>query len=370
MKICILSMQRVPNFGSLLQGYSLKCMLENLGHEVSFIDIEENAEDDHLVEEYRKSFSNEYEKRRKVDRFILNKLVAKIKNKKQKSIMDNFQKEIIHLNRKSNDDHYDCCVIGSDEVFNALNASEWGFTSQLYGNVTQADTVITYAASCGFTTYEDLPRDAILKITDSFKRVSAFSVRDENTKQFVEKMTNLPVVVNYDPVVVGDFYDESRRYRKVPGLPKKYCIVYAYHNRINDPLEIRAIKKICKANGLTIVSVGSSQYWINKHIVLNPFQIPYVFEHADFVVTDTFHGSIFAAKYSRRFGIIVRKSNENKLNDLLEKLQITSHKILDVEKINSVYSVLHDLKTMRLIEERERKKAQDYLMRNCCNREF
>ena len=38
-KVGILSMQRVQNFGSLLQSYSLKKMLEELGAEVHFIDI-------------------------------------------------------------------------------------------------------------------------------------------------------------------------------------------------------------------------------------------------------------------------------------------------------------------------------------------
>lgn len=40
MKVCILSMQRVGNMGSLLQSYALKTTIERLGHQVEFIDIE------------------------------------------------------------------------------------------------------------------------------------------------------------------------------------------------------------------------------------------------------------------------------------------------------------------------------------------
>ena len=39
MKVCILSMQRVGNMGSLLQSYALKTTIERLGHQVEFIDI-------------------------------------------------------------------------------------------------------------------------------------------------------------------------------------------------------------------------------------------------------------------------------------------------------------------------------------------
>ena len=42
MKIDILSMQRVYNYGSFLQAYGLKKLIENKGdHTVSFIDIEQ-----------------------------------------------------------------------------------------------------------------------------------------------------------------------------------------------------------------------------------------------------------------------------------------------------------------------------------------
>lgn len=49
MKVCILSMQKVPNMGSLLQSYSLKKILESMGHEVHFIDIEKRNSDDELL---------------------------------------------------------------------------------------------------------------------------------------------------------------------------------------------------------------------------------------------------------------------------------------------------------------------------------
>ena len=39
MKVSILSMQRVNNYGSFLQAYALKRILEDLGHNVTFLDI-------------------------------------------------------------------------------------------------------------------------------------------------------------------------------------------------------------------------------------------------------------------------------------------------------------------------------------------
>jgi hypothetical protein len=45
-KVGILSMQRIKNYGSFLQEYALKTLVESLGHEVQFVDY-------HVEKSYR-----------------------------------------------------------------------------------------------------------------------------------------------------------------------------------------------------------------------------------------------------------------------------------------------------------------------------
>lgn len=45
MKVYILSMQQVNNYGSVLQAYSLKKMIESLGNGVRFLAIEKGTDD-------------------------------------------------------------------------------------------------------------------------------------------------------------------------------------------------------------------------------------------------------------------------------------------------------------------------------------
>ena len=40
MKVGIMSMHRIPNYGSFMQAYSLKKMIESLDHEVCFVDYQ------------------------------------------------------------------------------------------------------------------------------------------------------------------------------------------------------------------------------------------------------------------------------------------------------------------------------------------
>ena len=61
MKVCILSMQRVGNMGSLLQSYALKTTIERLGHQVEFIDIEKREDDYKLLGDYKQKYDKEKE---------------------------------------------------------------------------------------------------------------------------------------------------------------------------------------------------------------------------------------------------------------------------------------------------------------------
>lgn len=159
MKVCILSMQRINNFGSVLQSYSLKKMIESLGHEVAFIDIKKNDDDVALMLYEEKLFIDEIEGKKKlskIDKYAFNRVRIKIKSNKQNKLFEVFRKKNLEIRNSDNFNKYDVCVIGSDEVFNCCAKAPWNFTSQLFGDVEQANKVITYAASCGSTKYDDL----------------------------------------------------------------------------------------------------------------------------------------------------------------------------------------------------------------------
>ena len=153
MKICILSMQMVNNYGSLLQAYSLKKILEELGHTVSFLNIENNDDENRLLATAsHNNYSSEIERTLKINKYIVNKLILRFKELFSYKKYDLFRSQYLGIAGFENNYQYDACVIGSDEVFNCLQHAPWGFTSQLFGNVPQASRVMTYAACCGATT--------------------------------------------------------------------------------------------------------------------------------------------------------------------------------------------------------------------------
>ena len=366
MKICILSMQDVENYGSLLQAYSLKQMLEEFGHSIQFLHIQTNSAENELVghaEEFVEDhdYLGLFSKIKKVDKYFFNRIRNKLATHKQFLFLDDFRNK--HL-PSDNGEKYDLCVIGSDEVFNCMLKSKWGFTSQLFGNVKEANEVITYAASCGSTLVGNVPEKMKIVIRKSFERISAFSVRDENTESFVRELSiNQNIHINMDPVVVADF-DSLIDQEELPvNFPKRCMIVYSYPNRFHDETEIELIKQFAISNGLEIVSLGGYQMWIDKPYALTPFQLLNAFKYAEFVITDTFHGTIFAAKYSKAYGVLTRPSNYNKLSDLVNRLGIQDHLMNSIDEIDSKY--LMPKTDISEIIRVEREKTLDYLRQYC-----
>lgn len=359
----ILSMQRINNFGSLLQAYALKRNLESLGYDVTFMDIKRIDEDYRLVGDFTLDYSLEREetgikgKIKKIDRYTLNRLRNRKLEPIQNKLFQSFREQVLDINKQHK--AFDICVIGSDEVFNCLNAGAWGFTSQLFGNIPEARRIITYAASCGATTYEKLPEEVKSVIRKSFQKIEKFSVRDQNTLEFVTRLSDSQVLRNVDPVFTWDFSNEIQSVM-MPHSPSRYCLVYSYRNRIHDYLEIKNILKFCKRNNLKPVAVGAPQFWIKDYIVCSPFQCLKLFQNADFVITDTFHGTVFSLLFSDKFATIVRESNRNKLSDLLSQFDALEHQLdgrRDLESIFNKYK--SDAIASRI--DNERLKALDYL---------
>lgn len=109
------------------------------------------------------------------------------------------------------------------------------------------------------------------------------------------------------------------------------------------------------------VAVGAPQFWIDDYIVCSPFQCLKVFQHADFVITDTFHGTIFSAKYARKFRVLVRDSNQNKLLDLVERLNLTEHLMESFGQLQTHRDEYMDTEMISALLSEEKKHSLNYL---------
>ena len=361
-RIGIMSMQRIANYGSFLQAYGLKHILEDLGCAVQFVDF-------HPGETLIPADGGTGWKRKiaKVTESLQYNapLKEKIKFIKYKK---NYAKNYYPYLGLSGEMNYspevDMLVIGSDEVFNCVqNNTNVGFSPDLFGQNNRAKRVITYAASFGNTTIEKLKRHQVAtKVAEWIGEIDAVSVRDENSIATVKALTGTVPEHHLDPVLVYDFMGKCT---SIPDIvpEKEYMILYGYSGRFTDE-ECRIIRTFAKKKGLKIYCIGGVQNACDKFIDCNPFEVIAYFKNADCVVTDTFHGSILSVITHRQFVAVVRKSgysNAEKMTDLLSRLNLKHRIIDDLTRLPAIMKEEIRYSAVDAVIKEERARSYEYL---------
>lgn len=361
-RVGILSMQRIANYGSFLQAYGLKHIIEELGCEVQFVDyhpgktlipadggtgIRRKLAKTLEVFEYSAPFKEkirfiQYKKNYSAKYFPYLGIIAEY----------NYFPEL------------DVLVIGSDEVFNCVqNNTNVGFSPELFGQGHKAKKLISYAASFGNTTEEKLNQyDVRDKVAEWLRDFKAVSVRDQNSVNIVNTLTGREPICNLDPVLIYNFMDKCKEIPQT--VPEKdYLLLYGYSGRFSKE-ECSEIKKYADKMGLKVLCIGGVQNCCDRFIDVDPFAVIAYFKSANCVVTDTFHGTILSVIAHRPFVSVVREvgyGNAEKLKDLLVRLKLDDHMVSNIKGLETTISIAPMYKTTDLIIETERTRAYEYL---------
>ena len=363
-KVGILSMQRIQNYGSFLQAYGLKHILEDLGCEVQFVDY-------HPGETLIPADGGTGIMRKASKVIETFKYSAPFKEKirflkYKKNYAANYYPYLGITEKYNYCPQVDLLVIGSDEVFNCVqNNTNVGFSPELFGQGNRAKKLISYAASFGNTTIKKLEQHGIKdKIAEWFKCFDAISVRDKNSGEIVKKLTGIEPEYNLDPVLMYDFIGKCKDIPKnVP--EKKYMILYGYSGRFSKE-ECKTIRAFADRKRLKVFCIGGVQDCCDKFIDVNPFEVIAYFQHAAYVVTDTFHGTIMSVITHRQFVSVVRESgygNSQKLNDLLERIGLEKRKLNSLEELDTRIIKEIDFQTVDSILAEERIQTRIYLQK-------
>ncbi len=366
MRIGIMSMQRIINYGSYLQAYGLKRTIESMGHEVEFVDY---LPETSLVVENKKQMSPIIRKGKNVIKMFS----ASYRDYRRQQIRSNetfseFCKEYCEnwlpllgvTDAKNYCPELDCLVIGSDEVFNCTQSGEAvGYSRQLFGKDNHARKLISYAASFGSTTMDQLEkyqvRDEVSGLLDRFDNLS---VRDENSAQIVKCLTEKSVATHIDPVLLYPFPEID----DIKISMKDYIVVYAYSGRLTDE-EILAVKRFVKTTGKKLVSLGYWQTFCDDYVLASPLEVLAYIRNSDYVITDTFHGTVFSIITKKKFGTIIRTSNSQKIGSLLKIFGLEAREIRNLSDMEKIITEPIDFEKVEKVLVQQRKEALDYLKR-------
>lgn len=360
-KIGILSMQRVVNYGSFYQAYALKQIIkQNIECDVYFIDIEPGKNIGELYVEKNRL----YYFMRIFDLLFSFSFIKNIKvtlfNRKLKNQFRDIFYPALKLDKKY-DGIFDTVVIGSDEVFNFNQKTTWGYSKMLFGNGLNAKRIISYAASYGYATIQDVHKYGLVgEMTTNLSNFESISVRDKNSQSIVNELLGIEPLLHLDPVLIYGYKQEISQCDK-PAMTD-YIVIYTYQGRITDDSERDAIVSFAKVHNKRIVSIFCTYDWCDKVVMPEDvFCVFAWFKYADFVITDTFHGTIFSIITQQKFATIVRSTNRQKLTSLLDTLKLSSREYNADSAFEELYQAEIDYTSTNQVLEIQRAESISYL---------
>jgi hypothetical protein len=328
MKVGILTYHHVTNYGSWLQAYALKTVLQQLGHSVEFVDYRPYKSVFYYLQAlypFRQGKRRPY--------FNPDWIANIIKAWKFRQLLRNKMtlgkpKCYTQTGLRQYAQRYDVLICGSDQIWD-IHSPIRRYDSAYFLDFAANQTTrkISYAASCGSTTELGTYRTEVTQLLNQFETIL---VRDRNTLNLLQQDCQLTATKVLDPTLLMADYSELVR---LPQTKQKYLLVY-YQGRM--PLaQVALTQAIARARGLSIISVGYHHPVAQQNLIgIGIEEWLGYFSQASYVLTDTFHGTIFSILFRRPFSVFVNAAKSLKVIDLLNDVGLENRAIVDASTVS------------------------------------
>lgn len=322
MKIAVATVHDSSNFGSFLQAYALQTVLQSLGHDVYFIRTRDKQ---YLKRMYYPS-----------RRLLLSepfKYISQYKyGNKKRSVFLKDRKCFKEIDFEQAD-NMDLVILGSDEIWNVKTPV---FTLPVFYGINLKVPVVSYAVSAGDAEYGDIVKHQT--IVEAIKQMKVILARDLRTIEICEKLTGKTPEIVCDPTLLIDSEHFVREASDIPAVSGDYIAIYAYDHMIANKT-FGIIRSYAEKNKLKIVSVGFFRDYADENILCGPLDFFRVLSNAKYIITSTFHGTIFSILAKKKF-ISIEYSIKTK--DLLNRLGLEERWLPENDITDSVIQSMFD----------------------------
>jgi polysaccharide pyruvyl transferase WcaK-like protein len=331
-RVGILTLHCGGNYGAVLQACALARAVREAGHETEVVDYRTQTG----VAHYRRErLPYNLESRRPQPLFAAHALKAwkndRFIERHTPLSPDSFRAPaelVTYRNR------YDVAVAGSDQIWDLT--TERGLETCFFLDWADPATTarISYGPSVGTTTSLGDHAEVLVPLLRSF---DAIAVRDDPSAALVASATSsLPEKV-LDPTFLVDFGDVLRR----PRRRRPYLALYGY---VRNPKVLAGIQRVADERGLDVVSVGFHSPGARRsRIGIGPDEWLGELAGAEYVVTNFYHGLVFALRFGRPFTVLPKEGKAHKVNDLLrivgleDRTRLEDHAApIDWDRVNAV----------------------------------
>ena len=378
-KVGIVSCYFKDNYGSMLQSYATKKVLDNNNIPNETINIDTNIEFKKGKRKYYKSqfFNFKFIKSKfgmiklKIDKKI-NKELGKnisIRTNKYKEFRKEFNLSMACTNYKDLSymarDKYTDVIVGSDQLWLPVNVVADYYTLNW---VPDEINKISYATSFGFSS---VPKKYNNLYEKFLKRINYLSVREQSGVKIIRDITGLNAKLVADPTILltKDEWNKEATQEKI--IKEKYILCYFLGNNIEHR---KFAERLKKETGCKIVSLNHADEYVkysDKFCDYAPYDIGprewiNLVKNADYICTDSFHGTVFAILFNkiffdfRRYSSKSKVSTNSRIDSLLNVAGINTERILngtenpkDVLKYTIDYDIVN--KNMNSFREESKK---------------
>ena len=312
MKIKTVTCHDVYNVGASLQAYALAAYLKKMGHQVEIIDYKP----DYLSNHYPLWGVNNpaYDKPILGILYNLAKLPGRLKARygKRKKNYDAFTKMYLPTTARrytSNDDlkkslpEADVYFAGSDQIWNCFFQN--GRDPTFYLDFAPQNSIkASYAASFA---QEEIPEEWKAVIKSRLDRLDYISVRESSGVKIVQELGIQNAEQVMDPVFLLDS-SEWKSIEKVPDNIKPYVLLYDFDC---NPEMVHFARELAEKNGWKLYSILPCRECDRCFVQEGPLTFLGVVDHAEFVVSNSFHATAFSLIFQKQFVVFDRKEKIN-----------------------------------------------------------
>lgn len=321
MKIGIITLPLHTNYGGVLQAYALQTVLKKMGHEVVTVD---KGWWELRCSPFRRTYW-----RYRVRSWHTRRFVAKYMD----VVVPKDWNEIIALN-------LDALVVGSDQVWRPLYFNEDIRNAFLYFAKDCNVKRIAYAASFGTETWEYTSQQTA-SCAELIKLFNAVSVREESAGMLCRQHLQVKADVLPDPTMLLNVEDYSIFFQKKYKSVNENVLCTYFLDPDADKSEL--VEWVAGANGTFAVQELGVCTEDGSYPLLKRIQPPVEsflsgIAMASVVVTDSFHGCVFAILFHKPFIVygnsfrgMARFCSLLKIFGLEERLVASSHEFIDKE---------------------------------------
>lgn len=361
LKYGIITYHFANNYGAMLQCYALKIAIQNLGHNATVINyISDKQLDNNSV----------YRKKQGAKGIIKNLLLIpfnKGRKKRQRSF-NNFRKDYLGCTgyRISNEStlkdyiekgEFDAIISGSDQVW---NPDVFDFDDAFFFPFYVPARKIGYAVSLGAASESQLR--PYKKWIDDF---DVITVREPKSASVINRVTSKTITSVVDPVLL---LPQSSWKDLVPcHKTNKLLCYFVKEEGLQD--KIQRAKELARKLNLEVelVNLRITKQNLSEKILfdLSPIEFLTELSNAEYVYTDSFHGTAFSLIYERNFTTVVSDSEagDNRKRDILNMVGLTNR----IRNIDASSEVLESIdyesvnKKMEVIRNRSNALLNDFL---------